>query len=80
MDIILPGDGVNDEVTAVLAEHEGLQLGYLQCKHTILCSPEFLKTLFIVSDASVLDEGSTGTTSSEWVFTGSVNLKGKRSS
>jgi len=36
----------------------------------------FLKTLFIVSDASLTDEGSLGTTSPEWLYTGSVSITG----
>ncbi|KAF5369061.1 hypothetical protein D9758_002922 [Tetrapyrgos nigripes] len=36
----------------------------------------FLKTLFIVSDASLTDEGSLGTTVPEWVYMDSVSLPG----
>lgn len=37
----------------------------------------FLKTLFIVSDISVIDEGSLGTSSPSWLYTGSVQLPGE---
>ncbi|KAF9523263.1 tRNA synthetases class I-domain-containing protein [Crepidotus variabilis] len=36
----------------------------------------FLKTLFIVSDASIADEGSLGTSSSNWVYSESISIPG----
>ncbi|KAK7462821.1 isoleucine-tRNA ligase [Stygiomarasmius scandens] len=36
----------------------------------------FLKTLFIVSDASLTDEGSLGTVSPAWVYSDSVSIPG----
>ena len=36
----------------------------------------FLKTLFIVSDASVVDEGSFGTSSPEWIYTDTLPIPG----
>ncbi|THV04716.1 isoleucyl-tRNA synthetase [Dendrothele bispora CBS 962.96] len=36
----------------------------------------FLKTLFIVSDATLTDEGSLGTTSPAWVYSDSVSISG----
>lgn len=35
----------------------------------------FLQKLFIVSDVSVTDEGSMGTTSPAWVYSGSVDIE-----
>ncbi|KAJ3517915.1 hypothetical protein NLJ89_g199 [Agrocybe chaxingu] len=34
----------------------------------------FLKTLFIVSDASIMDEGSLGTTSPEWLYSETISV------
>lgn len=36
----------------------------------------FLSTLFIVSDATVTDEGSLGCTSPDWVYSKSVEISG----
>ena len=40
----------------------------------------FLKTLFIVSDASLVDEGSLGTSSPEWTYSDSIPIMGNISS
>jgi len=40
----------------------------------------FLKTLFIVSDVSVIDEGSLGTSSPPWLYMGVVQLPGSNES
>lgn len=44
---------------------------------SFIYSEEFLKELFIVSDASVTDEGSLGVSSPEWLYTDSVSIPGE---
>lgn len=49
-----------------------------RCSTSLLSlSEDFLKTLFIVSDAFIIDEGSLGTTSPEWLYTDSLSIPGK---
>jgi isoleucyl-tRNA synthetase len=40
-------------------------------------SEDFLKTLFIVSNVVVTDEGSLGTSCPEWLYSDSVSMPGK---
>jgi hypothetical protein len=52
--------------------------GYCQLiQKVLLPSEDFLKTLFIVSDVSVTDEGSLGTSSPDWLYSDSVSILGK---
>ncbi|CAA7268378.1 unnamed protein product [Cyclocybe aegerita] len=44
--------------------------------NTLTREENFLKTLFIVSDASIMDEGSLGTTSPEWLYSETVSVPG----
>ena len=43
----------------------------------VLKSENFLKTLFIVSDVSIMDEGSLGTDSPQWVHLKTIQIPSK---
>jgi isoleucyl-tRNA synthetase len=47
--------------------------------HNLLNVEDFLKTLFIVSDAAVTDEGFLGCSSPDWVHSKSVSISGDAS-
>jgi isoleucyl-tRNA synthetase len=50
------------------------------CTPTLLHLPQFshaedfLKKLFLTSDATLIDEGSLGTTSPEWVYLSTISI------
>lgn len=60
---LLQREGINNEDSSPFL----LMTGYLE---------SFLKTLFIVSDASITDEGSLGISSPEWVYSDTVSIPG----
>lgn len=79
LDIIIPGDAEQTEVTRLLATQEGntANLHYTMSLPLVKMLLDFLKTLFIVSDAVIVDEGSLGSSSGEWVLTSTSSLGGK---
>lgn len=75
VDIIIPNDLENSLVD--LLRREGTQFRDFMAFHPTDSPQEhFLKTLLIVSDASLVDEGSLGVSSSEWVYSDSVSIQG----
>jgi isoleucyl-tRNA synthetase len=75
VNIVVPGDAEPTQVTRLLESQEGTCHSVLPAGFN--CSIDFLKTLFIVSDASIRDEGSLGTGSEEWVLTSTASLGGE---
>ena len=76
MDIILPSSAGEDGgvLVDILSENR-LSFLFVSTMHLIILLEQFLKKLFIVSDVSVTDEGSLGTSSPTWLYTSSVDLK-----
>ncbi|KAG6872580.1 hypothetical protein C0995_008647 [Termitomyces sp. Mi166 len=73
VDIILP-EGADSTNLGALLQREGEFSSPIDELCTEIYSENFLKTLFIVSDASITDEGSLGTSSPEWLFTETLTI------
>lgn len=76
VDIILPGDAEGGNLLQLVQRE-----GWFSTRHSLtrltLRLESFLKTLFIVSDVTVTDEGSLGTTSSDWLYNGTISFPGE---
>ena len=76
VDLFLPSGSENDGL-AQLMNREGEPYVYLTNMFTHTCiADETLRTLFIVSDVVLADEGDLGTGDLTWAFTGSVDIPG----
>ncbi|KAG6887858.1 hypothetical protein C0992_010462 [Termitomyces sp. T32_za158] len=75
VDIILP-EGADRTILGALLQREGGNSPRSIKLRAQIYLENFLKTLFIVSDACVTDEGSMGTSSPEWLFTETLTIPG----
>lgn len=76
VDIILPR--VNNDLTSLIVrEGTFLPIRWNTRIHRFYFIESFLKTLFIVSDVSIVDDGSLGTSPLPWFYTDSVHLPGE---
>ena len=76
VDIILPGIR-NDLTNLIMREGTSLHVCWRTATHGHYLVENFLKTLFIVSDVSVAEEGSLETISPPWVYEDSVPSSGE---
>jgi isoleucyl-tRNA synthetase len=76
VDIILPGIR-NDLTNLITREGTSLHVCWRTATHGHYLVENSLKTLFIVSDVSVVEEGSLGTASLLWLYEDSVPLLGE---
>jgi len=76
VDIILPS--IRNDLTNLIArEGTSSHVCWKTSTHGHCSAESFLKTLFIVSDVSVVEEGLSGTQSLHWLYEDSVPLLGK---
>lgn len=76
VDIILPSVG-NDVTSVIMREGTFLRIRWNTRIHCVYFIESFLKTLFIVSDVSIVDDSSLETSSLPWFYTDSVQLPGE---
>jgi isoleucyl-tRNA synthetase len=76
VDIILPSIG-NDLTSLIMREGMFLRIRWNTRIHRFNFIESFLKTLFIVSDVSILDKGSLGTSPLPWFYADSMQLPGE---
>jgi isoleucyl-tRNA synthetase len=76
VDIILPGIR-NDLTSLIKREGTSSHACWRTSTHGLYLVESFLKTLFIVSDVSVIEEGPLGTASLPWLYEDSVPLPGE---
>lgn len=76
VDIILPSVR-NDLTDLITREGTSSHVCWRTSTHGHYLVESFLKTLFIVSDVSVVEEGSLGATSLPWLYEDSVPLPGE---
>jgi len=76
VDIILPSVG-NDLTSVIIREGTFLRIRWNTRIHRFYFIEPFLKTLFIVSDVSIVDDSFLGTSSLPWFYTDSVQLPGE---
>lgn len=76
VDIILPSIR-NDLTNLITREGKSSHVCWRTSTHGHHVVESFLKTLFIVSDISVVKEGSLGTASLPWLYEDSVPLPGE---
>jgi isoleucyl-tRNA synthetase len=76
VDIILPSIR-NDLTSLITREGTSSHVNWSTSTDGLYMVESFLKTLFIVSDVSVVEEGSLGTASLPWLYEDSVPLPGE---
>lgn len=76
VDIILPSFR-NDLTSLIMREGMSLYACWSTSTDGLYLVESFLKTLFIVSDVSVVEEGSLGTAPLPWLYEDSVSLPGE---
>ena len=76
VDIILPGIR-SDLTNLIMREGTSLHVCWRSATHSHYLVEFFLKTLFIVSDVSVVEEGSLETASLPWLYEDSVPSPGE---
>jgi isoleucyl-tRNA synthetase len=76
VDIILPNIG-NDLISLIMREGMFLRIRWSTRIHRFHFIESFLKTLFIVSDVAILNEGSLETSPLPWFHTNSMHLPGE---
>jgi isoleucyl-tRNA synthetase len=76
VDIILPGIR-NDLTNLITREGTSLHVCWRTATHGHYLVEFFLKSLFIVSDVSVVEEGSLETLSLPWLYEDSVSSPGE---
>jgi hypothetical protein len=75
VDIVLPNIG-NDLTSLIMREGTPLPISWSTCTHCLCFLESFLKTLFIVSNVSIIHDVDAGT-SEPWLYVDSVRSPGE---
>jgi hypothetical protein len=76
VDIVLPNIG-NDLTNLIMREGTLLCISWSACTHRLCFLESFLKTLFIVSNVSIIHDVDAGILPKPWLYVDSVRLPGE---